>query len=70
MSSSVLYAEVSAICISVVLLISSKANKCMFLQSQRRGFLAVAGSNMLLFALDAVWIFVDSNILPISTTWN
>lgn len=70
MSSSVLYAEVSAICVSVLLLISIKANKCMFLQSQRRGFLAVAGSNMLLYMLDAVWIFVDSNALSISVTWN
>ncbi len=70
MSSSVLYAEVSVVCIAFLLLISIKASKCMFLQSQRRGFLAVAISNMLLFALDAVWIFVDSNILSVSTTWN
>lgn len=70
MSSSILYAEVSIVCILFLLLISIKANRCMFLQSQRRGFLAVAISNMLLFALDAIWIFVDSDMLSISLSWN
>lgn len=70
MSSAILYAEVSVVCILFLLLISIKASKCVFLQSQRWGFLAVAVSNMLLFALDSVWIFVDSNTLSISPTWN
>lgn len=70
MSSAILYAEVSVVCILFLLLISAKARKCMFLQSQRRGFLAVAISNILLFALDAVWVFVDSNMLSVSTTLN
>ncbi len=70
MYSGILYAEVSAACILFLLLISVKARKCMLLQAQRRGFIAVAVSNMLLFALDAVWIFVDSDMLRVSVTWN
>jgi diguanylate cyclase (GGDEF)-like protein len=70
MSSNILYAEVNVACILVLMLIGVKAKKCMLLQSQRRGFLAVVISSVLLFSLDAVWIFVDSNMLPISMTWN
>lgn len=70
MSSTILYTEVCVVCILFLLLISLKAGKCMFLQAQRRGFLAVAVSNMLLFALDAIWIFVDSSMLSLSMTWN
>ncbi|MDD3242881.1 MAG: GGDEF domain-containing protein [Eubacteriales bacterium] len=70
MSSAVLYAEVSFVCILFLLLISIRAGRSAFPQSQRRGLLAVAASNMLLFALDAVWIFVNSDMLSISVTWN
>ena len=70
MSSAILYAEVSGVCILILLLICFKANKCMFIQSQRQGFLAVAISNMILFSLDAIWIFVDHNMLSVSVIWN
>lgn len=70
MSSAILYVEVSAVCILVLLLISLKINGSAFLQSQRLGILLVAISNILLFALDAIWIFVDNNMLPISVPMN
>lgn len=68
MSSAILYAEVSVVCILFLLLISVKAKNCMLLQSKRRAFLAVTLSDMLLFSMDAIWIFVDSNMLAVSTT--
>lgn len=70
MSSVVLYAQISAVCILFLMLIAVKANRGIFWRAQRRGFLAVAVSNMLLFTLDAVWIFVDSRQLPVSVGCN
>ncbi len=70
MSNAILYSEVCAVCILSLLLISIKSGKSAFLQSQRHDLRLVALSNMLLFALDAIWIFVDSDMLPISMTKN
>lgn len=70
MSSAVLYAEVSITCILFLIMMSVKANKSVFLEAQRQGFVVVALSNALLFALDAVWIFVDQGTLGISRTMN
>ncbi len=70
MSSVILYAEVCAACILFLLLISIKVKKSVFLQTQKQLFLAVTISNMLLFALDAFWIFVDGDFLPVSTIGN
>ncbi len=70
MSSSILYAEINGVCILFLLLISIKARESVFLQSQRNGFLLVSCSNILLFLLDAIWIFVDSDTLFFSIMEN
>lgn len=70
MSSQILYAEVSTVCVLFLILIAIKTKKSVFLQSQRYLFLMVIISNMTLFILDAIWIFVDSKALPISLTMN
>ncbi|MCH3968615.1 MAG: diguanylate cyclase [Atopobiaceae bacterium] len=61
MSVTVLYAEVCIICILFLLLIALKARRSAFPQSQRQSYLAVCFTNMLLFVVDACWIFVDSD---------
>lgn len=70
MAESILYSEVSAVCILILLLLCIKVRNSMFLQEQRRLFLRVAISNILFLALDSVWIFIDRQVLDISVALN
>lgn len=70
MSPAILYSEVSMVCILFLLLICLKTKNSVFLQSQWHGFLAVVISNMILFSLDVVWIFVDNKKLPMMAAGN
>jgi diguanylate cyclase (GGDEF)-like protein len=62
--------EVNLVCILFLLLISIESGRNVFLLSQRRSFLFVTVSNIVLFTLDIFWIFVDSSTMPVSTSWN
>lgn len=70
MSNTILYFEINILCIFCLILISIKANRYLFLQAQRNGFLAVTITSMIFFSLDAMWVFVNGNMLNISVTIN
>lgn len=66
MANSILYSEINLVCILILLLLSIKVKKSMFLQEQRHLFYLVMVSNILFLLLDAVWIFINNNVFAIT----
>lgn len=71
MANSILYSEINAVCVGILVLLSIKVKSSMFLQEQRHTFVKVTISNAVLLLLDCVWIFVNNNVLglPVSLNW-
>lgn len=70
MSSTLLYAEVNAVCILFLCIIGWKARSVTYYQRVRWLFIMVVFSNALLFTLDVLWILVDGKTILISRIGN